>query len=111
MNYRGLCHLLPSTPCGTLRKEEVIKADLLQTSKTDNYCRRQPPSAGALKCAKAGGSLSGLTEKTKLSKAAMLMDYTGASRINSNQGKDCGHQEAGTGRRAPGGGSVRHLPQ
>lgn len=41
--------------------------------------------------------MSGLIEKTKLSKVAKLVDYTGASRINSNWGRT-----VGTGRQAEG---------
>lgn len=52
----GLCHLLPSTPRGRLRKEEAIKTHLLQTSKTDNY---PPTSWGSEMCTGRRRSTSG----------------------------------------------------
>ena len=52
----GLCHLLPSTPRGRLRKEEAIKTHLLQTSKTDNY---PPTSWGSEMCTGRRRSASG----------------------------------------------------
>lgn len=83
-----------------LRKEAAIKTHLLQTSKTDNYIPPLPPTPdqlGLWNMQKHEGDTSGLTEKTKLSKVAVLVDCTGAPRINSNWGRT-----VGTGRQAEG---------